>query len=513
MGRSREPIRSIAIVGGGTAGWMAGAVLAKSLLPGPTEITLIESAEIGTVGVGEATIPPIIRLNEMLGIDENEFLRKTKGSFKLGIEFRDWAALGHRYFHPFGTYGADLRGISFQHHWLRLEKHADAGAIDDYSLPIAAARAGKFVRPSEDPRNVLSRMSYAFHFDASLYGALLRERATAQGVKRIEDRIVDVILRPEDGFVERLQLERCGTIEADLFIDCSGFRGLLIEGALGAGYDDWSKWLPVDRALAVPTEAEDGLVPFTRSTALSAGWQWRIPLQHRTGNGHVYCSQFISDDEAAARLIENLDAQPLDDPRPLRFVTGRRRKQWSRNVVALGLASGFLEPLESTSIHLVQQGLVNLMSLFPDRAFDPATIEQYNRLCAREIEAIRDFIILHYHATARRDSPFWDHVRTMEIPETLAHRIALFRSSGRVFRSDEELFTETSWVAVMLGQGVRPASYDPLADRIPVDELKAQMERIRAVIRRGADAMPRHEEFLRRCVAVTGGEEGRRAFV
>jgi tryptophan halogenase len=491
-----KPIRSIVIVGGGTAGWMAAAVLSRSLPRERVSITLVESPEIGIVGVGEATIPPLMVLNRLLGIDEDEFLRKTSGTFKLGIEFRDWGAIGESYFHPFGAYGAELNSLPFHHHWLRLGRHEDARSIDEYSMTVMAARAGKFLRPPEDPRNVLSKLSYAYHFDAALYGVFLREQAMARGVARIEAKIVDVALRAEDGFVETVTLDDGTAIAGDLFVDCSGFRGLLIEGALKTGYDDWSQWLPVDRAVAVPCEGDGALTPFTRSTARSAGWQWRIPLQHRVGNGYVYCSRYISDDEAAATLMANLDGKPLAEPRQLRFVTGRRRKQWNKNVVSLGLASGFLEPLESTSIHLVQQGVVNLMSLFPDRGFDQADIDQYNRFCAADFERIRDFIVLHYHATRRSDSPFWDYVRTMDIPETLAQRIALFRSHARIFRPEEDLFTETSWVAVMMGQGIHPAGYDPMADMPPIEEIAEKLKRMRAVIARGAEVMPRHEEFI-----------------
>ena len=497
-------LRRVVIVGGGTAGWMAAAVMSKSLSADYCDITLIESPEIGTVGVGEATIPPILRLNELLGIDEDEFVRRTQATFKLGIQFHNWGRLGHEYVHPFGTYGADLDGVHFHQHWLRLKDQADVGTLDDYSLPIQAMKAGKFVRTSADPRHVHSRVAYAYHFDASLYGAFLRDLAMGRGVKRLERKIVDVALDPESGFVTNLTLDDGSTVEGDLFIDCSGFRGLLIEQALKTGYDDWSEWLPVDRALAVPCEAVGAPTLYTRSTAHDAGWQWRIQLQHRTGNGHVYASAFTTDEAACETLLANLDGKPLADPRPLRFVTGRRRKCWNKNVVCLGLASGFLEPLESTSIHLVQSGVTTLMSLFPDREFKQADIDKYNALMREEYEHARDFIILHYWIGERDDSEFWRHVRAMEIPDSLKERVELFRSRGRVLGRHEDLFAYTSWVAVMLGQGLKPEGHDPMADQAPAAEMAARLNQIRSVIQRGVEAMPTHQQFIdRHCKAAS----------
>ncbi len=487
-------VRRIVIVGGGTAGWMAAAVLARALPPERREIVLIESPEIGTVGVGEATIPPILLLNRLLGLDEDELVRRTQGTFKLGIEFRDWGAIGERYFHPFGTYGADLDAVAFHHHWLRTGQ----GAIEDYSLAAVAAREGRFLRPVEDSRNVLSRTSYALHFDAVLYAAFLRERATAAGVEHVAGKVVDVTLRGTDGFVESVALEDGRRVGGDLFIDCSGFRGLLIEGALKTGYEDWTHWLPADRAVAVPSAPVGPPPPYTRSTARAAGWQWRIPLQHRVGNGYVYSSPHISDDEAAATLLANLEGEALADPRLLRFVTGRRKRAWNRNVVALGLASGFVEPLESTSIHLVQQGVVSLMSYFPDRAFEPADIDQYNRLMQTEFERVRDFIVLHYHLQRRDDSALWRQAREMPIPDTLAQRMALFASRARIQVDEGELFQPTSWAAVMFGQGMTPRGHDPLADVEPIADLRTKLDRMRAVIARGAATMPTHAQFLDR---------------
>ncbi|QAY76711.1 tryptophan halogenase family protein [Sphingosinicella sp. BN140058] len=492
-----DPIRSIIVVGGGTAGWMAAAALSKQLENSPTSITLVESPEIGTIGVGEATIPPIIQMNQLLGLDEDEFVRETRATFKLGIEFENWGAIGERYMHPFGRYGGDIGTLDFHHYWRRLRAldPAAAGDIGDYSLPIMAARRGKFQRPEPNPRNVLSNIAYAFHFDAGLYAEYLRRQAEARGVVRHARRITDVALAG-NGNVASVLLDGGERLAADFFIDCSGFRGLLIEGALGTGYEDWSHWLPCDRAVAVPSERAGPPPPYTRSTAQAGGWQWRIPLQHRTGNGYVYSSRCLSDDEAAAALLAGLDGAPLGDPRPLRFTTGMRRKFWNRNVLALGLAAGFMEPLESTSIHLVQAGLSKLFNLFPDRGFAEADIDFYNRSFREDWERIRDFLILHYHATRRDDSALWNHVRTMEIPGTLKAKLEVFASRGRIFRASDELFAESSWLAVLEGQGLRPTRYDPLADAMPEQVLRSKLSGLRAVIARGADAMPRHSQFI-----------------
>jgi tryptophan halogenase len=488
-------LRKIVIVGGGTAGWMAAAAISKSLRGEYCPIELIESAEIGTVGVGEATIPPIILFNRVLGLDEDEFIRQTQATFKLGIEFHHWGSLGNVYFHPFGTYGADLDMLAFHHHWLRLRSSGDTSSLDEYSMPIMAAKAGKFIRPATDPRNVLSKMSYAFHFDAALYAAFLRRESEKRGVRRLEGRIVDVRQR-EDGYIEAVRLDDGREIAGDFFVDCSGFRGLLIEQKLAAGYEDWSHWLPADRAWAVPCEKVGDPTPYTRSTAHAGGWQWRIPLQHRTGNGMVYSSPHWSDQDAVDALMGNLDGKPLAEPRQLRFVTGRRKLGWVKNCVALGLASGFLEPLESTSIHLIQTAIIKFLTFFPERQSDEADVAEYNRLVKLEYERIRDFIILHYHATTRDDSSFWRYVRNMPIPDSLAHKIELFRSRARVLRYDDELFAETSWVAVMLGQGIQPRRYDPLADVPPLAELQKKLAGIRAVIQRGAQAIPTHAQFI-----------------
>ena len=501
-----QPVRSVLIVGGGTAGWMAAAVISRSFAPEAVAVTVVESAEIGTVGVGEATIPPILQLNALLGLDEDELVRRTQATYKLGIEFSDWGALGERYFHPFGSHGADLGGVAFHQHWLRTQE----GALPDYSLCTLAAYAGKFGRPSDDPRNVLSRISYALHFDAALYAALLRDLALGNGAMQVEGRIINVPLDPESGFVDRVELADGRSLKADLYIDCSGFRGVLIEQALGTGYLDWSHWLPMNRALAVPTEVVGPPPPFTRSHAESAGWRWRIPLQHRVGNGHVYCSDFIDDDTAEAQLRAGLDAPTLADPRKLHFTTGRRRLSWNKNVVALGLASGFIEPLESTSIHLIQRGIVTLMSLFPGNGFAQPEIDLYNRLMRKEVEQVRDFVILHYKQTRRDDTPFWRHTRAMAIPDSLSERMAVFANLGRVILEPGELFRDTSWVSVMLGQGLVPRGHDPLADMLPEDHVRTQLQRMHAVLRQGSATLPSHADFLTGARAAPARREPKR---
>jgi tryptophan halogenase len=490
-------IRKVAILGGGSAGWMAAAALANSLRGG-CRIDLVESEEIGIVGVGEATIPPIKLFNQSLGVDENDFIRATQGSFKLGIEFVDWAKLGHRYFHPFGTFGAEFDSVPLHHYWLRARADGDPTPLDDYSMAWAAAKRGRFDQPIRDPRRIQSTFDYAYHFDAGLYGQYLRRYAEARGVQRHEGKVAEVRLRSEDGFVERLKLEDGREIEADLFIDCSGFRGLIIEQALETGYEEWTQWLPCDRAVAVPCALGGAFTPYTRSTAREAGWQWRIPLQHRIGNGYVYSSSHISDDEAAATLLANLDGEPLAEPRLLRFVTGRRKHSWNRNCVSLGLASGFMEPLESTSLHLVQTGITRLLALWPDRDFDPLAVREFNRITQEEYERIRDFLVLHYKLTNREDSPLWRHCGAMEVPEPLQYRIDHFRRYGRLVAPGPELFQNPSWLAVHIGQLNWPERYDPLVDeRSHVDSARI-LDSIRRVAAEAAEAMPSHADYIAR---------------
>ncbi|KQU55921.1 tryptophan halogenase [Sphingomonas sp. Leaf339] len=497
------PISRVVIVGGGTAGWMVAAAAARFLDDGQRTITLVESDAIGTVGVGEATIPPILNFNRLLGIDEAEFLRATNGSFKLGIEFVGWQTGEDRYFHPFGMHGRAFEGLNFHQVWLKLRNRPGIGDIGDYSMSTVAAAAHRFGAPVDDPRSPLSGIAHAYHFDAGLYAAFLRQRAEAEGVTRIEGRIATVDRDGESGHVRAVVLDDDRRIEGDLFIDCSGFRSLLLGEAMGVGFTDWSHWLPCDRAIAVPTVRTEPILPFTRSTARPAGWQWRIPLQHRTGNGHVYASAFMDDDAAEALLLANLEAAPAAEPRRLSFKAGVRAKLWEGNVVALGLAGGFLEPLESTSIHLIQEGISKLFALFPDRRFTPVERDEYNRLMGDAYAGIRDFVILHYHATKRDDSPFWRHVRTMELPDTLRAKIALFREKGRIFRYDDELFAVPSWVAVMLGQGIVPDGYDPVVDALDAERLTAAVVRMRGAMAAAAQALPTHGAVLDRLKGMT----------
>ncbi|MEP7007083.1 MAG: tryptophan halogenase family protein [Sphingomonas bacterium] len=491
-----EPIKSVVIVGGGTAGWMAAAALSLLVRTG-VSVTLVESDAIATIGVGEATIPPIRNFNALLGLDENDFLSKTQGSIKLGIDFLDWAREGHRYTHPFAEFGFDIEGVKFHQFWRKLYAEGAASWIEDYNLCATAQKLGRFTPPVHDPNSVLSRLNYAYHFDASLYANYLRAYAEARGVLRIEGMVDEVNLRGEDGHVEAITLEGDRRIEGELFVDCTGFRALLIEGALGTGFESWRHWLQCDRAVAVPTaSASRAITPFTQSTAHRAGWQWRIPLQHRVGNGHVYCSDDISDDEATATLLANLDGAPLRDPLLLRFEAGRRKLAWSRNVVALGLASGFVEPLESTSIHMIQTGVSKLLALFPDRGFSPVERDEYNRQSQLQMEQVRDFVILHYYANDRQEGDLWRRMREMAIPETLKQKIDLFRNRGRFFRKDDELFADASWIAVLLGQNIMPAGWDPLADTVDPALVRQRLNRIREVFRNAAEAMPRLEDWI-----------------
>ena len=495
---NEHSIRNVVIVGGGTAGWMAAAAFARLLNNGYTQVTLIESEEIGTVGVGEATIPPIINFNRMLGLEENEFIAATKGTFKLGIEFVDWGGLGQRYFHPFGNYGHDLQGVHFHQLYLREKAMRGMPDISAFSISAVAAAQGKFGRAADDAKSPIRELFYAFHFDASLYARYLRTYAERGGVARIEGKIAKVNLRPQDGYVEAVTLDDGRRIEGDLFIDCSGFRGLLIEEALETGYESYSHWLPCDRAVAVPCALPrpDEPDPFTRSTARRAGWQWRIPLQHRMGNGLVYCSDYLDDDDAEAQLVASLEGERLADPRRIRFTAGRRRESWNRNVVALGLAGGFIEPLESTSIHLVQAAIQRLIALFPDKRFDPSERTEFNRQMRDLYEDIRDFIILHYKATRRDDSPFWDRVRTMEIPDSLQRKIDLFAGKGRLFREGYDLFSNPSWVAVCLGQGIVPTTWEPVVDALDEAKVATAFDQIGRGYRDTVQRLPTHGQFL-----------------
>jgi len=493
---SDQAIRDIVIVGGGTAGWMTAAGLSAVLGDLPVRIRLVESAEIGTVGVGEATVPHIRNFNARLGLDEADFMRRTQATYKLGIEFRNWGRQGESYIHPFGAFGQPIGGGPFDQHWLRARQRGEADNIDADSQPIMPDLLGRFGPPSSDPRSLGSTFSYAYQFDAGLYAQYLRAYSEARGVVRTEGRIRDVALRGEDGFIEAVVLDSGERIAGDLFIDCSGFRGLVIEQALKTGYEDWTHWLPCDRAAAVPCDSVEPPTPYTRATSDEAGWRWRIPLQHRVGNGYVYCSSYISDDDAARVLVSKLDGKAQQDPRFLRFTTGRRKKQWNGNCVAIGLASGFLEPLESTSIHLIQVAITTLLELFPERGCAQADQDEYNRVMDLAFERIRDFLGLHYQATQRDDSPFWRDKAAAPIPDSLAYKMELFRERGMVVNYRDGFFLEPSWLAVYLGQNILPHGYDPMADAVDPGEAAGRLDALRTAVRRAAEAMPGHQAFI-----------------
>lgn len=495
---SESPYR-IVILGGGTAGWMCAAGLAGLLAAIDYDITLIESDEIGTVGVGEATLPHIKSFNDMLGIDEAEFMRETRSTIKLGIEFVDWLRPGARYIHPFGTFGDRWASADFQHHWARARlAGTDGRSLQDYSFAVAAARANGFEHPNTDPKSIRSTYSYAYHFDAGLYAAYLRKWATARGIRRLEGKVVEVARDSESGDVASLTLASGAEVAGDLFIDCSGFRSLLLGQAMGVPWLDWSAWLPCDRALAVPCASARPLTPYTRATAQRGGWTWRIPLQHRIGNGHVFSSAFCGEEEARRTLLGGLDGEALDEPRLLRFQTGRRAAGWKGNVVALGLASGFLEPLESTSIFLIQAATTDLAGLVPRRGarVDPRMIREFNRLFEIHHDRIRDFLVLHYSANERVGEPLWDHVRTMPLPGCLAHKLALFRESAVAPDYKLGLFSRDSWLSALDGQGVLPSAASPLTHRLPAADLQARLDELAERIAVSAADMTPHAEFI-----------------
>ncbi len=487
----------IVIVGGGTAGWMTAAGLASMLGKTGLSITLVESAAIGIVGVGEATLPHIRFFNETIGVDEAEFMAATSATFKLGIEFVNWGKLGDSYIHPFGEYGLANAGVPFHHYWLKMRDHPMVASLDEYSLPIVACREAKFQPPSRDPRSVSSTYRYAYQFDALKYAPFMRKHAEERGVTRVEGKVVDVALDGDSGNITSLKMESGDTIEGDFFIDCSGFIGLLIEKALQTGYDTWSNWLPCDRAVAAPCESAGPLLPYTRATADSAGWRWRIPLQHRTGNGHVYASGFTSDETAERALVDNLEGELIADPRFLRFTTGKRRKLWNKNCVAIGLSGGFLEPLESTSIYLIQEGITKLIECFPQSENYETDSTEYNSQMDLEYERIRDFLVLHYHATERDDSEFWNYMRTMEIPTSLADKLDLFRTRGRVAAYDHGLFLTPSWVAVYLGQGIIPRAYDNRADVVDESDTLKHLNGLRQLMTSTVAGMTDHSDYIK----------------
>jgi tryptophan halogenase len=489
-----QPIRKVVIAGGGTAGWMTAAWFAKTLKSDVEEIILVESDDIPTVGVGEATTPYIQVYNQVLGIDEAAFLKFTGGTYKLGIEFEGWGRKDNRYFHPFGAFGRDFGALPFHSAWLRHALETPLDSLEAYNLQAVAARAGKFMPPA-GANSPLAEITYAYHFDASLYARFLRQMSEAGGVTRIEGKI-ETVLTDDRGFITGLKLNGGRQVDGDLLIDCTGFRSLLLGEALGVGFEDWSHWLPCDRAYAVPTETTAPPPPFTRSIAHSAGWQWRIPLQHRNGNGIVFSSAFMDEATAVSHLMSSLSEPALAEPRRIAFTTGRRKKFWHNNCVAIGLSSGFLEPLESTSIMLIQNGIARLQCLFPDRAFETADIDAYNAEMTREYEEVRDFLILHYHVGQRYDSDFWRYCQSMVIPETLAARIALFESRGRISPERGEQFRTGNWLAVMWGQGLRPRQADPLALSIAHADLSRSLSDIRQVIAGCGDRMPPHDAFI-----------------
>ncbi|MBO9711558.1 tryptophan halogenase family protein [Sphingomonas sp.] len=494
---SDKRLRRIVIAGGGTAGWMAAAALARTLGPA-IDLTLVESDAIGTIGVGESTIPPLVAYNRLLGINEAEFMRATQATFKLGILFDDWRELGTRYFHSFGMTGKDHWSAGFQHFWLYGRTRGHDQSYDDYCLELVAAMQGKFAHLPED------RMNYAYQLDSGLYARFLRQMAEADGTKRVEGKIAKVELNGETGDIEALTLDSGTRIEGDLFLDCTGFRALLIEQHLHAGFDDWTHWLPCDSAIAIQTASVAPPVPYTRAMAHDAGWQWRIPLQHRVGNGIVYCSRYLDHDTALERLLGNIEGETLVQPNKLRFVTGARRKQWHRNCIAIGLSGGFMEPLESTSIHLIQRAVLRLIRMLPLAEVSARDVAEFNDQQFQDMLQIRDFLILHYKATERGDSPFWRHCRDMGIPDSLEQKIELFRETGRVFRRNEELFAENSWVQVMMGQGILPRAWHPIAEKLPDPELARLLSTIRDNVSRTVAGLPDHGAYVARyCGAAT----------
>lgn len=504
----KPAVTKIVIVGGGTSGWMCAAAIAR-IAPPQTSITLVESEEIGVIGVGEATIPTLMEFNDFLGLKENDVLRECQGTFKLGIEFVDWYKVGERYFHPFGFFGRDTPEFAFHQLWLRLHAMSEkgevppdtAGEISDYNLCAIAARLGRFSSAQGGADTILSTMRHAYHFDSMRYGQMLRRHIEKKGaeeknVRRIEGRIVSVEQNSASGFIESVSLSDGQVLAGDLFVDCSGFKSLLIEGAMKSDFIDWSHYLPCDRALALPTARLTPADPFTRASADQAGWRWRIPLQARTGNGHVYASEFTNQDEAHRSLLKGVEGEPLADPLPLRFRTGHRRVFWEKNCVAIGLAGGFIEPLESTSIHLAQMGIQRLVNLWPGRGCNAAEIAHYNQVMTNDYERLRDFIVLHYKATQRDDTEFWRYVRNMAIPDSLASKLEMFRGSGRVIPAPDDLFKPHSWLAVMLGQGISPQYYDVLVDRVPANTLIQNMRLLKEAVAKTAAAMPKHEDYL-----------------
>lgn len=493
--------RRVVIAGGGTAGWMAAAALARTM-GDAIELVLVESEAIGTIGVGESTIPPLVAYNRLLGIGEADFMRATQATFKLGINFENWRVEGENYFHSFGITGRDHWSAGFQHFWMHGLTKGHKASYDDYCIELQAAMKSKFAHLPDN------RINYAYQLDSGLYAVFLRKLAEADGCRRVEGKIAEVQLHPETGDIAALRLESGQRIEGDLFLDCTGFRALLIEGALHVGYDDWTHWLPCDSAIAVQTASVRPPVPYTRAIAHDAGWQWRIPLQHRGGNGIVYCSRYLSQDAALDRLLGTVEGEVLTKPNVIRFTTGARRKQWHRNCVAVGLSGGFMEPLESTSIHLIQRAILRIVRMMPMGEISPRDVAEFNDQQLTDMEQIRDFLILHYKATDRRDSPFWRQCAGMDIPESLTHKIELFCETGRVFRKNEELFVENSWVQVMMGQGIMPKSYHPVATKLSDAELAHLLAGLRDSVAKTVAGLPDHHAYV---AQYCGAQEARAA--
>lgn len=494
-----QRLRRIVIAGGGTAGWMAAAAIARTM-GRSVELTLVESDAIGTIGVGESTIPPLVTFNRLLGINEADFMRATQATFKLGILFDNWKEPGHRYFHSFGSTGKDHWSAGFQHFWLYGREKGHQRPYDDYCLELVAALEGKFAHLPDD------RMNYAYQLDSGLYAKFLRTMAEVDGTKRIEGKIAEVQLDGESGNIAALLLDSGTRIEGDLFLDCTGFRALLIDQALHAGFDDWTHYLPCDSAIAIQTENVGPAVPYTRAIAHGEGWQWRIPLQHRTGNGLVYCSRYLDRDAALERLLGNIEGRTLVQPNFLRFAAGARRTQWHRNCIAIGLSGGFMEPLESTAIHLIQRAVLRFIRMMPLGDISERDIAEFNEQQHTDMLQIRDFLVLHYKATERKDTAFWRYSASMEIPDTLAQKIELFRETARVFRKNEELFAENSWIQVMMGQGIMPRSYHPIAEKLRDDELERLLATLSDNVRRSVSSLPQHEAYVAQYCGATRAE-------
>ncbi|WP_419570670.1 tryptophan halogenase family protein [Rheinheimera sp.] len=493
----QKSVKKIVILGGGTAGWISASLLVK-ILGKVLDITLVESEDIGTIGVGEATIPPIQSLNAALGLQEEEFLRETMGTIKLGIQFEHWGDVGESYMHAFGTVGKDFPFCHFNHFWRRADQLGMSFNYWDFSLNYQASLQNKFSKLDRIEGVNLGGLTYAYHFDAGLYARFLRKYSESVGVKRIEGKVASVQQDPPTGDIQALLLQSGQRIEGDLFLDCSGLHSLLIDKTLNTGFEDWSHWLPADSAVAVPSAKTEPVVPYTRSIAHANGWQWRIPLQHRTGNGFVYSSKYCTDEEAKQLLLSNLDSQALAEPRLIKFRTGRRLQQWQRNVVSIGLASGFLEPLESTSIHLIQSAVLRLLKFFPHLGINDSDRAEYNRQSKIEFEQIRDFIILHYKLTRRQDSKFWRDCKQMAVPASLERKLQQFAQSGLVFREQDELFSEIAWQQVMLGQGLLPADHHPLVDALTEAQLQDMLQNLKVIFEKTTERLGSHQEFLAR---------------